>query len=89
MRVNIYKEEITGIVEVVPNKLKLTGLKFHLHMPVTMPDGTQKRGPFMHRPDDDDSSAVIFWQSSPAKLRELLNAAVEALNKYEKSVNSN
>jgi hypothetical protein len=89
MRVNIYKEEITSIVEVVTNKLKLTGLKFHLHMPVTLKDGTQAKGPFMHRPDDDDSSAVTFWQTSPAKLRELLNGAIEALDRYEKSEISN
>ena len=84
MRVNIYKEEITSNVEVVTNQLNLVGIRFYLHLPVTQ-DDEQIQGPFMHRPGDDDSSAVTFWQTTPDRLRELLKTALEALDKHENS----
>jgi hypothetical protein len=40
-------------------------------------------GPFMHRPGDDDSSAVTFWGKS--RLREVLKKALALLDAhYEK-----
>ena len=59
MRVNIYAEEMTDRVELV-RKGEFTGVRFYMHLPVTLnvADGnSQVRGPFMHRPDDDDSAA--------------------------------
>lgn len=64
MRVNIYAEETTPLVEIIEKTNEsgtFTGLRFWLHLPATMPDGTQFKGPFMHHKDDDDSSAVTFW----------------------------
>ncbi len=64
MRVNIYAEEITSRVEIVEKEVegqKFTGLRFYLELPCTDGDGMQHRGPFIHRPGDDDSSAVTFW----------------------------
>lgn len=64
MRVNIYAEETTPLVEIIEKTNEsgtFTGLRFWLHLPATMPDGTQFKGPFMHHADDDDSSAVTFW----------------------------
>ena len=86
MRVNVYVEEITKHVEVLPKTVDgigYTGLRFYLHLPVTV-DGKQHKGPFIHRPGDDDSSAVTFWGRTGGDLRELLNAALAELNEHEK-----
>jgi hypothetical protein len=64
MRINIYAEELTDKVEIVENTNEegtFTGVRFWLQLPVTQADGQQVKGPFLHRPDDDDSSAVTFW----------------------------
>ena len=71
MRVNIYAEEMTNKIEIISKEIegtKFTGLRFYLELPITqiIPTGgnkivTQVRGPFMHHPDDNDSSAVTFW----------------------------
>jgi hypothetical protein len=37
-------------------------------------------GPFMHRPGDDDSSAMTFWGKS--RLREILKKALEKLDEH-------
>jgi hypothetical protein len=37
-------------------------------------------GPFMHHPDDDDSSAVTFW--GKRDLREVLRAALAKLDEH-------
>jgi hypothetical protein len=82
MRVNIYAEEMTGRVEIIPKQVggsNFTGLRFYLELPATV-DGHQFRGPFIHRPGDDDSSAVTFWDKSD--LRPLLRTALEELNKH-------
>jgi hypothetical protein len=63
MRVNVYAEELTdkaAIVTKVIDGVKFTGLRFYLELPATV-DGQQYRGPFVHRPGDNDSSAVTFW----------------------------
>lgn len=66
MRVNVYAEE-TGPdqVEIISKKNHegqvFTGIRFWTYLPVTLPNGEQVRGKFMHHPGDDDSGAVTFW----------------------------
>ncbi len=63
MRVNVYAEEITDRVEIVSKTIDgqvFTGVRFYLELPVTVAGG-EVAGPFLHRQDDDDSSAVTFW----------------------------
>lgn len=65
MRVNIYAEEMTDRVELIEKHIEgegtFTGLRLYLHLPVTLLNGEQKQGPFLHRDGDDDSSAITFW----------------------------
>lgn len=65
MRVNIYKEELTSRVEIVHSDKSIAafGVRFYLYLPVTdlSIENQQRRGPFIHHPGDDDSSAVTFW----------------------------
>lgn len=86
MRVNIYAEEMTDKVELITKTIdghNFVAVRFWLHLPVTAPDGTQHQGPFMHRPGDDDSSAVTFW--GKRDLRETLKKALALLDAhYEK-----
>lgn len=80
MRVNIYAEELTDKVEIIEKEIEgstYSAVRFYLELPATV-DGKQYQGPFMHRPGDDDSSAVTFWGKK--KLRDLL---VEALRKLD------
>ena len=84
MRVNVYAEEMTGKVELITKIIdgqEFVGVRFWLYLPVTYQrtiDGydrlEQMQGPFMHRPGDDDSSAVTFWGK-----RELRDTLAEAL----------
>lgn len=63
MRVNIYAEEMTDRVEIIRKEIDghtYTGLRLYLELPVTH-NGDSVRGPFMHRPGDDDSAAITFW----------------------------
>lgn len=63
MRVNVYAEEMTERVEIISKEIdghSFTGLRLYLELPATVNE-EQYRGPFMHRPGDDDSSAVTFW----------------------------
>jgi len=88
MRVNIYAEELSAEtpVEIIHKVIEgqvFTGLRFYLHLPVTMPDGTQVQGPFIHHPGDDDSSAVTFWGKKD--LRVVLRRALHALDTYYKA----
>ena len=83
MRVNIYAEELTDKVTLVEKEADgnvYTGLRFSLELPVTLPDGQQVRGPFMHRPGDDDSSAVTFWGKKD--MREALRKGLALLDEY-------
>jgi hypothetical protein len=41
---------------------------------------TQMRGPFIHLPGDDDSAAVTFWAADRARLRKLLQNAIDAID---------
>lgn len=87
MRVNVYAEEMTDRIEIITKEIgseKFTGLRFYLELPVTLPNGhgghSIYKGPFMHKPDDDDSSAVTFWGKQD--LRKVLRQALEKLDKY-------
>lgn len=85
MRVNIYAEEMTERVEVIAKEIDghtYTGLRIYLELPATV-GGKQYQGPFMHRPGDDDSSAVTFW--GKRDLRQLIGRIQDALDAhYEK-----
>ncbi len=86
MRVNVYAEEMTLRVEIIEKQIAgqtFTGLRFYLELPVTEPCSfdelpRQIRGPFIHRPGDDDSSAVTFW--GKRDLRVLLRKALAMLD---------
>lgn len=80
MRVNIYAEELTDRVEIISKEIEgrtYTAVRFYLELPATI-DGIQHKAPFMHRPGDDDSSAVTFWGKQD--LRELLRKALALLD---------
>lgn len=82
MRVNIYAEEMTDRIEIIEKSTEdgdFTGLRFYLELPATV-NGQQYQGPFMHRPDDDDSSAVTFW--GKRDLRKVLVKAIEMLDDH-------
>lgn len=90
MRVNVYAEEMTDRVEIISKEIegsRFTGLRFYLELPVTLPSGCrspsgaelyQAKGPFIHHPGDDDSSAVTFWGKQD--LRVMLRQALELLD---------
>lgn len=91
MRVNIYAEELSERVEIITKVIdgvEFTALRFYLELPVTTwidPNDhargyVQTRGPFMHRPGDDDSAAVTFW--GKRDLRQLLLLAIERLDAH-------
>lgn len=86
MRVNIYAEEMTQRVKIISKTIdgvKFTGLRFWLELPVTV-KGKHVRGKFMHRPGDDDSSAVTFWGKRDLR-RVLIKALAELHKHYGKS----
>lgn len=85
MRVNVYAEELPeqGAVEIISKQIegaKFTGLRIPLYLPVTLQDGTQARGKFMHHPGDDDSSAITIW--GKRDLRALLREALTKLDEH-------
>ena len=80
MRVNVYAEEMTNRIEIVSKEIEgqlFIGLRFYLELPATI-HGEQFRGPFVHRPGDNDSSAVTFW--GKRDLRDLLRRALAVLD---------
>jgi len=82
MRVNVYAEEMTDRIEVIGKEIDghaFTGLRIYLELPATV-DGKQYQGPFVHRPGDDDSSAVTFW--GKRDLRHVLRKALAALDDH-------
>lgn len=84
MRVNIYAEEMPDeprleIIEKEIDGHKFTALRIYLELPATV-DGKQYQGPFMHRPGDDDSSAVTFW--GKRDLRVTLRRALDLLDQH-------
>ena len=87
MRVNVYAEEMTERIEVITKRTEdgvFTGLRFYLELPIQYPVGgghhLTHRGPFIHRPGDDDSSAVTFWGKQD--LRKVLIKALEMLDRH-------
>ena len=82
MRVNVYAEEMTDRIEIISKTIdgvKFTGLRFYLELPVSVGD-KHVSGPFIHRPGDDDSSAVTFWGKKD--LRTVLEYALAALDEH-------
>ena len=85
MRINIYGEELTNRVEIVHSVADgqlFTGLRLYLYLPVTTSteDGpSQIAGPFIHKPGDDDSSAVTLWADDPAKLAAVMERMVSTI----------
>ena len=82
MRVNVYAEEMTDRIEIISKEAdghRFTGLRFYLELPATV-NGKQYSGPFIHRPGDDDSSAVTFW--GKRDLRSVLRHALEILDAH-------
>ena len=83
MRVNIYAEEMTDKVEIITKTVdgnEFTAVRFYLELPATLPDGTNYSAPFIHRPGDDDSSAVTFWGKKD--LRQVLQKAINLLDQH-------
>lgn len=82
MRVNVYAEEMTDRIEIISKTIDgqvFTGIRFYLELPVTVA-GEQLAGPFIHKPGDDDSSAVTFWGKKD--MRTMLKIALELLDNY-------
>lgn len=82
MRVNVYAEEMTDKVEIISKEIegqKFTGLRLYLELPATV-GGKQYQGPFMHKPGDDDSSAVTFW--GKRDLRVVLRKMLDKLDEH-------
>ena len=93
MRVNVYAEKLTDRVDLIVKQIdetEYTAIRFYLELPVslgptsdpafTIGDILQVKGPFLHRPDDDDSSAVTFW--GKRDLIPLLEKALTMLYKH-------
>lgn len=83
MRVNVYAEEMTDRIEIISKSIDghdFTGLRLYLELPVTLPDGANYSGPFMHRPGDDDSAAVTFW--GKRDLRDVLRKMLSQLDEH-------
>jgi len=89
VRVNVYAEEMTDRIEIIGKEIDghtFTGLRFYLELPVTFPtqpadqEPRHLRGPFIHRPGDDDSAAVTFW--GKRDLRKVLRKALAMLDAH-------
>lgn len=80
MRINVYSEEITERVEVKRRQATNTGAWFYgLHFFLRSPEELH------HSNTDDDTSAVILWSDTPEKLRTLLSAAAEEVQRFIES----
>lgn len=80
MRVNVYAEELTDRVELIGKTIdgnEFIAVRFYLELPATV-NGIQHKAPFIHRPGDDDSSAVTFW--GKRDFRPLLRKALKLLD---------
>lgn len=86
MRINVYAEEITDRVEIVTKEIDgktYTGIRFYLELPATDQYGVQHRGPFMHHPGDDDSSAITFWGKTD--IRKAFAKAIDLIDERYRS----
>lgn len=88
MRVNVYAEEMTNRIEIIEKNVGgeiFTGVRFYLELPVTVANGhgghAVYKGPFLHKPGDDDSSAVTFW--GKRDLRKALRQALDLLEQHD------
>jgi hypothetical protein len=82
MRVNVYAEEMTERVEIIAKEIdgrRFTGLRLYLELPTTI-NGANFKGPFIHRPGDDDSAAVTFW--GKRDLRTVLRLMLAKLDEH-------
>lgn len=99
MRVNIYAEEMTDRIEIIEKEIEgstFRAVRFYLELPATFSAGepatvdtkahlVQHKAPFIHRPGDDDSSAVTFWGKQD--LEKVLEKALTLLReRYPKTV---
>jgi hypothetical protein len=85
VRVNVYAEEMTGKVELITKNVEgreFVAVRFWLYLPATdqMNGSRQVQGPFIHRPGDDDSSAVTFW--GKREMRDTLAEALRLLDEH-------
>jgi hypothetical protein len=90
VRVNVYAEEMTERVEIICKEIdghRFTGLRFYLELPCNLYNARtggytadSVRGPFIHRPGDDDSAAVTFWGKQD--LRTVLKKALAMLDEH-------
>lgn len=89
MRVNVYAEELTDRVELIHKVIdgrEYTAVRFYMELPctATLPgvtrEGQNVRGPFIHRPGDDDSAAVTFW--GKRDLRGILAKAIKLIDEH-------
>jgi len=90
MRVNIYAEELSTDIDIIKKTTPdgtFTGLRLYMYLPVTLGNGVQRRGKFMHHPGDDDSAAVTFWGKQDLRL--LLRKALNKLDDYYERENDN
>jgi len=82
VRINVYAEEMTDRIEIIEKEADghvFTGLRLYLELPVTY-RGQNVQGPFIHRPGDDDSSAVTFW--GKRDLRDVLRKMLAELDEH-------
>ena len=69
MRINVYAEELTDRVEHIAKTVDgrtYHGIRVYLYMPVSIAGENLNgivKGPFIHRENDDDISAITFWGS--------------------------
>jgi hypothetical protein len=92
VRVNVYAEELTDRVELITKTIdgrEYVAVRFYLELPCTIPNRddfarqastVNVRGPFTHRPGDDDSAAVTFW--GKRELRGILSKAIELIDQH-------
>lgn len=89
-------DRIEIVEKTVPGEGTFTGLRIYLEMPASYHAGLDGgmtpakvgdtvqaqhlQAPFIHRPGDDDSSAVTFWGKKD--LRDVLRKALEELDKH-------
>lgn len=77
MKINVYNEELTERVELLPKTAANTGAKFYgLHFFLLSPSELH------HGKGDDDSSAVVLWGDSPEKLLALLSKATAEVQRF-------
>jgi hypothetical protein len=77
--------EVEKIVAFFKDRAGQTQVFLYLELPVSTPHPNpgfpqEVRGPFMHRPGDDDSAAVTFW--GKRDLRDVLRKMLAELDRH-------